>query len=120
MEPVVDFGDFSLRSGEDAMTRLLARRRDLDAVFAASDLMAAGAMRSLRRAGLRVPDDVAVIGFDDDPLARFTQPPLSTIRQPVEQQGSMMARHILGLIENRASPDPQALLPTTLVRRASA
>lgn len=120
LEPVVGYGDFSLVSGERAMTRLLKRRRDLDAVFVASDLMAAGALRSLRRAGLRVPDDVAVIGFDDDPLAQYTQPPLSTIRQPVEEQGSMLARHILDLIEHRTSPDPQALLPTTLVRRASA
>lgn len=120
VEPVVGFGDFSLLSGERVMARLLGRRRDLDAVFAASDLMAAGALRALRRAGLRVPDDVAVIGFDDDPLAQYTQPQLSTIRQPVEEQGSMLVRHILDLIENRTSPDPQILLPTTLVRRASA
>ncbi|MFC8451072.1 LacI family DNA-binding transcriptional regulator [Kitasatospora sp. NPDC057223] len=120
LEPVVDLGDFSLESGERAMTRLLRRRPDLDAVFVASDLMAAGALRALRRAGRRVPDDVAVIGFDDDPVAQYTHPPLSTIRQPVEEQGSTMARHILALIEDRTKPGPRTLLPTTLICRESA
>jgi DNA-binding LacI/PurR family transcriptional regulator len=120
LEPVVGRGDFSPASGEHAMTRLLERRPALDAVFAASDLMAAGALRALRRAGRRVPEDVAVIGFDDDPVAQYTQPPLSTIRQQVEEQGSTMARHVLALIERTPAPDPETLLPTALVRRESA
>jgi DNA-binding LacI/PurR family transcriptional regulator len=120
LEAVVGRGDFSLASGEHAMTRLLERRPALDAVFAASDLMAVGALRALRRAGRRVPEDIAVIGFDDDPIAQYTQPPLSTIRQQVEEQGSTMARQVLALIENTPGPDPETLLPTSLVCRESA
>ncbi|HWG25872.1 LacI family DNA-binding transcriptional regulator [Actinospica sp.] len=120
LESVVAYGDFSLASGEHAMTRLLERRPNLDAVFAASDLMAAGALRALRRSGRQVPDDIAVIGFDDDPIAQYTQPPLSTIRQSVEEQGSTMARHVLALIDKASTPDPQTALPTSLVRRESA
>jgi DNA-binding LacI/PurR family transcriptional regulator len=119
-EPAVAYGDFSVASGEHAMTRLLERRPALDAVFAASDLMAAGALRALRRAGRRVPDDVAVIGFDDDPVAQHTQPPLSTIRQPVEEQGATLARSVLALIEKAPGPDPETLMPTSLVCRESA
>jgi len=120
IEPVVAHGDFSAASGEHAMTRLLERRPALDAVFVASDLMAVGVLRALRRAGRRVPQDVAVIGFDDDPIAQCTQPALTTIRQPVEEQGFTMARHVLALIENESCPNPETLLPTSLVCRESA
>jgi DNA-binding LacI/PurR family transcriptional regulator len=88
---LVEVGDFSEASGEHAMRRLLERRGDLDAVFAADDLMAVGAMRALQEAGLRVPGDVAVVGFDDSPLSRVTTPPLTTVRQPVEVMGRAMA-----------------------------
>ena len=91
----VAYGDFSLASGEHAMARLLAQRPDLDAVFAASDLMALGALRTLRRAGRRVPDDVALVGFDDAPLAQHTDPRLTTVRQPVEEMGIAMTRQLL-------------------------
>jgi DNA-binding LacI/PurR family transcriptional regulator len=117
---LVGYGDFSLASGEHAMTRLLERRPDLDAVFAASDLMAAGALRALRRAGRRVPADVAVVGFDDDPIAQHTLPPLTTIRQPVEEQGAAMARQVMALIEHRSAPPSESELPTSLVQRESA
>ena len=117
---VVGHGDYSQHSGEHAMTRLLERRPDLDAVFAASDLMAAGALRALRRAGRRVPEDVAVVGFDDDPIARHTLPPLTTVRQPVEEQGATMARRVMALVEHRAVPSVEDNLPTSLVRRESA
>jgi DNA-binding LacI/PurR family transcriptional regulator len=114
------YGDFSHASGEHAMTRLLERRPDLDAVFAASDLMAAGALRALRRAGRRVPEDVAVVGFDDDPIAQYTMPPLTTIRQPVEEQGAVMARHVMALIEHESVAQPHDKLPTSLIQRESA
>jgi DNA-binding LacI/PurR family transcriptional regulator len=122
LEPVIAHGDFTAASGEHAMTRLLERRPALDAVFAASDLMAVGVLRALRRAGRRVPQDVAVVGFDDDPIAQCTQPALTTIRQPVEEQGFTMARHVLALIEDssNANPNPETLLPTSLVCRESA
>jgi DNA-binding LacI/PurR family transcriptional regulator len=117
---LIGYGDFTQASGEHAMTRLLEHRPDLDAVFAASDLMAAGALRALRRAGRRVPDDVALIGFDDDPIAQHTLPPLTTIRQPVEEQGATMARRVMALIEHESFPAADNELPTTLVRRESA
>jgi len=77
---LIVFGDFGRGSTEHAVYRLLDRRSGLDAVFVASDLMAAGALRVLRPSGRRVPDDVAVIGFEDSPLARHTDPKLTTVR----------------------------------------
>jgi len=78
-------GDFTRESGERCMNELLDRNVTLDAVFAASDLMAAGALRAIQGRGLRVPQDIAVIGFDDSPLAESTTPKLTSVRQPVAQ-----------------------------------
>lgn len=89
---LVEHGDLDRDGGELAMHRVLARTHQIDAVFAASDAMAAGAMWALQVLGMRVPDDVAVIGFDDSPLASSTQPALSSVRQPFEEMGRMMAR----------------------------
>ena len=118
LEPVVGYGDFSLVSGERAMTRLLKRRRDLDAVFVASDLMAAGALRSLRRAGLRVPDDVSVVGFDDMDMAADFQPPLTTVHQYFDRVGTAAVEMLVDRIEHRGEP-ATGLVPTALVVRAS-
>jgi DNA-binding LacI/PurR family transcriptional regulator len=115
----IAYGDFTRPAGVHAMTRLLDHRPTLDAVFAASDLMAVGALHALRQAGRRVPEDVAVIGFDDLPLAAFTQPPLTTIKQPVEEIGAAAARQLLALM-NGDHAEPSPVLPTTLVRRQSA
>ncbi|MFC9605799.1 LacI family DNA-binding transcriptional regulator [Streptomyces niveus] len=112
-------GDFTEESGRRAMTELLARHPDLDAVFAASDVMAAGALHSLRAAGRRVPEDVAVVGFDDSPIAGHTDPQLTSVRQPVEEMGQAMARVLLEGINNPGTPHQHAVLPTELVRRAS-
>lgn len=112
-------GTFEQDSGSEAMHALLARRPDVDAVFAASDLMAAGALAALHAAGRRVPDDVALVGFDDTFVARSTQPPLTTVRQPIERMGAEMARLVLAAVEGRAVPD-HVLLPTELVVRESA
>jgi DNA-binding LacI/PurR family transcriptional regulator len=117
---LVFFGDFGQASGEHATTRLLQRRPDVDAIFAASDLMAVGVLRALRRAGRRVPDDVAVIGFDDLPIGRHTDPPLTTVRQPIEEMGARMTRELLGLIVGGPSTPRRIVLGTDLVLRASA
>ena len=111
--------DFSHDGGVRAMRELLTARPDIDAVFAASDLMAAGALQALRVGRRRVPDDVAVVGFDDSPLAATTQPPLSSVRQPIEEMGREMVRL---LVESMERPDPvprHVVLGTELVRRAS-
>lgn len=112
-------GDYSERSGEAAARQLLASGAPPpDAVFAASDLMAIGALRVLRSAGLRVPDDVALVGFDDAPVCRHTDPELSTVRQPVEEMGAVMADLLLTRL-NGGEVAPETVLPTELVVRAS-
>jgi DNA-binding LacI/PurR family transcriptional regulator len=116
---IVEVGDFTSDSGAEAMSHLLADEPDLDAVFAASDLMADGALQTLRRAGRRVPDDVAVVGFDDIDLARYTDPPLTTIRQPIVGIGRRMARQLLSLVAGQEI-EPIVTLPTELVIRESA
>ena len=117
---LVAYGDFGQASGDHAVHRLLDRRPDLDAIFAASDLMAVGVLRALRRMGRRVPDDVAVIGFDDSPIARQTDPPLTTVRQPIEEMGSVMARELLTLIRTDVPHRRRVVLDTQLVVRESA
>jgi DNA-binding LacI/PurR family transcriptional regulator len=67
-----------------------------------------------------VPEDVAVVGFDDDPIAQHTMPPLTTVRQPVEEQGAVMARQVMALIEHESISETQNKLPTSLVQRESA
>ena len=103
------------------MRALLDREPRLDAVFAASDLMAGGALRALRDAGRRVPQDVALVGFEDAPVARQTEPPLTTVHQPVEEMGRRMAELLdrPGSADSRYT-DSHVLLDTHLVRRASA
>jgi DNA-binding LacI/PurR family transcriptional regulator len=118
-DPIVAVGDFTRESGAVAMGQLLADAPGLDAVFVASDLMAHGALRTLREAGRRVPDDVAVIGFDDIELARYTDPPLTTVRQPIPEIGRQMARQLLRLAAGEQI-QPAVLLPTELIVRDSA
>ncbi|HJP79030.1 MAG TPA: LacI family DNA-binding transcriptional regulator [Pseudonocardiaceae bacterium] len=117
---LVAHGDFGQSSGEHMTRRLLDRRPDIDAIFVASDLMAAGALRALRRSGRKVPDDVAVIGFDNSPLARSTEPPLTTVNQPVESIGGQAARELLSLIAGNSAEGTQLVLETELVIRESA
>jgi DNA-binding LacI/PurR family transcriptional regulator len=120
-DALVEEGDFSESSGATAMRALLERCPDLDAVFAASDLMALGAIRVLREVGRRVPEDVAVVGFDDGPLAAVSDPPLTTVHQPMEQLGREMAQLLLTQIgDGVPGRSEQVVLDTQLVRRASA
>ena len=117
---LVVYGDFGQASGEHATVKLLDRRPDVDAIFAASDLMAVGVLRALRRAGRRVPDDVAVIGFDDAPIGRHTDPPLTTVHQPIEEMGARMTRELLALIAGSPPTPRSVILDTELVFRDSA
>lgn len=113
-------GDFSAENGAQAMGRLLAREPGLDGVFAASDLMAAGALRRLEAAGRRVPDDVAVIGFDDAEVATSTKPHLTTMRQPFAGMTRALADLLQRRIAGEAAVDESVVLAATLVHRASA
>jgi DNA-binding LacI/PurR family transcriptional regulator len=114
----VAHGDFGEASGVTAMAQLLDEHPDLDAVFVASDAMAAGALKVLRDRGRTVPGDVAVVGFNDIVTAQHTQPALTTVRQPIEALGREMTRMLVRLI---AGDQPTSLiLPTELVLRESA
>jgi DNA-binding LacI/PurR family transcriptional regulator len=113
-------GDFTEDGGRRAMRELLRRRPEVDAVFAASDVTASGAVLELRASGRRVPDDVAVIGFDDSIVARHIDPPLTSVRQPLEEMGRTMARLLLDEIEHRGTGHRGVVLPTELVIRESA
>ena len=109
-------GDFGQESGGVAMLALLDRHPDLDAVFCASDVMASGALAVLRQHRRRVPQDVAVVGFDDSPIATSTVPALSSVRQPIEEMGREMARLLL---DQGGSGGRRVILATELVVRAS-
>jgi DNA-binding LacI/PurR family transcriptional regulator len=111
-------GDFTEDSGAAAMKALLDSHPDLDAVFAASDKMAAGALRVLAEAGRSVPADVAVVGFDNLSLAERTDPPLTTIHQSIQDLGKETARTLVAVIAGQQPPS--IVLPTRLVRRESA
>ncbi len=115
---IVAVGDFTRESGATAMRQLLRDDPELDAVFVANDLMAVGALQALRQAGRRVPGDVAVVGFDDIEAAKYTEPPLTTVRHPVFDQAAAMVRLLLSLFEN--GPREPIILPTDLIIRESA
>lgn len=118
---LVEHGDLDRDSGEVAMTRLLNFRDDIDAVFAASDDMAAGAMWAMQVLGRRVPDDVAIIGFDDSPLAAKTSPPLSSVHRPIEDMGREMARLVLEMVSSGPQVEPRRLIldPAVAVRAST-
>ena len=123
-DDAVEYGDFTTAGGAEAMRRLLARHPDLDAVFVASDLMAAGALTALRAAHRQVPTDIALVGYDDSAVAAVTDPPLTTVVNPV----AIMARTAGTILLERlgrsdAATEPitqQVIFPPELVIRASA
>ncbi|WP_223291192.1 LacI family DNA-binding transcriptional regulator [Streptomyces avicenniae] len=125
-EVAVAEGDFTQASGAEGVRALLERRPDLDGVFVASDLMALGAVTMLHRLGRRVPEDVAVVGFDDSSSALASDPPLTTVRQPVEEMAAEMARLLLRQIARGGDggaaghPLSPVLFRPTLVVRGSA
>jgi DNA-binding LacI/PurR family transcriptional regulator len=105
------------QAGHEAARQLLARSIPFDAVFAASDLIAIGAMRALAESGLRVPEDVAVVGFDDIPMARFASPALSTVFQDTKLAGELLVETLMKRV--RDEPAESITLPATLVVRRS-
>ncbi len=117
---LVEVGDYAQASGQAAAARLLERVPGIDGLFAASDLMAFGAFEALQAAGRRVPDDVAVVGFDNVPAAANAQPALTTIAQPVVETGRAMTRLLLDRLAGDVVSDTHTVLPTALVERASA
>ncbi|MFI1353249.1 LacI family DNA-binding transcriptional regulator [Streptomyces sp. NPDC020898] len=124
-EALIEPGDFTEEGGRRAMTRLLSRRPDLDAVFAGSDVTAAGARQVLREQGRRIPDDVALVGYDDSAIARHMDPPLTSVRQPIVEMGRAMIDLLLEEVADRRPTASRVLerrrvvLPTELMARTS-
>jgi DNA-binding LacI/PurR family transcriptional regulator len=116
---LVAHADFTQEDGVRAMTRLLAARPDIDAVFAASDLMAAGVLSVLAGAGRHVPNDVAVVGYDDSVVATSTNPPLTSVHQPIEEMGREVARLLVEAMDGTNRAKRRVILATDLVQRAS-
>ncbi len=115
-EDLIELGGFEIEGGRESMTRLMTRRPDLTAVFASSDEMAMGAILALRALGLRVPEDVSIIGVDGHELGELVG--LTTLAQPVGEQGAAAATLVLDLIDGRTAP-ASVVYPTTLVERTS-
>lgn len=112
-------GDFTFDGGRLAVQRLLDKDVRFDAIFAHNDLSAAGALRSLHSARMRVPEDVAVVGFDDVPLAAVTGPGLTTVHQPLREMGMAAARMLLSHVQGTQTPPTRLVIPTTLTIRES-
>lgn len=118
-EQRVQEGDWTIGGGYDATLRLLERVPDVTALFAHNDYMAIGAVRALHERGRRVPGDVAVVGCDDAPPARYTVPALSTVRVPFEDTGRIAMSQLVALIDGAPAPRHSTLLPVALVSRES-
>jgi LacI family transcriptional regulator len=115
---LISRGGFTEAGGEQAVTDLLSRGVHFDAIFTGDDESATGALMALRRAGLRIPQDVAVVGFDDVPIARHLNPPLTTVRVPIEQTGYIAATRLIQLLET-GETEANSVLPVDLVIRQS-
>jgi LacI family transcriptional regulator len=116
-EALIAGGDFTEAGGYHAMQELLPARPD--AIFAASDIMAVGGMRAVREAGLRIPEDVAFVGFDDLSIATLVHPQLTTVRQPIDQFGIKAVEMLIDLIENGVKPARRLIIDTELIVRES-
>jgi DNA-binding LacI/PurR family transcriptional regulator len=115
---VVD-GDFEITKSLEATKELLQQHPDIDGIFAGNDLMAVGALKAARQLGRKVPEDIAIIGFDNILLTTMIETELSTIAQPIYDMGALATRMLLKKIENKPLPDTYHELEVTLVQRAS-
>lgn len=116
---LVQVGDWDWESGYRLTVQLLKKVPEIDAIFAQNDNIGLGAVRALTEQGLRIPEDVAILGFDDSVTAQLTYPQLTTIRPPFEEMGRTALRRLISLVEQGIDPGDNTLLPCTLVQRAS-
>ncbi len=116
---LIEEGNWTQQSGYNAMQKLLRLPHPPTAVFVASDTMALGAIRAVHEAGRTIPDDVATISFDDLPVATYSNPPLSTIRQPITEMGALAVKLLIDQIDHAEPRGQHIRLPTELVIRAS-
>jgi DNA-binding LacI/PurR family transcriptional regulator len=115
---IIGMGAYDDEAALEAVKALICQDECFDAIFAADDDSAVGALLALRQAGYRVPEDVALVGFDDVPFSRYLTPPLTTVRAPIEQVGRIAVRQLVALIHNEPV-QPLTLLPTEVVLRSS-
>ncbi|RJG23212.1 substrate-binding domain-containing protein, partial [Massilia cavernae] len=104
-------------AGAKAVEEMMRRGLDCDGIFACSDLLAITSIHALRERGLRIPQDIAIVGYDDIELAAYSDPPLTTVRQPIQDAGRKLVAALLSLIDGK--PSPSQNLETELVCRAS-
>ncbi len=112
-------GDFTEISGYNAMKNLLKLKDRPTAVFAANDLMAIGAIKAIKEIGLSVPEEISIVGFDDIPLASYTIPPLTTVRQPAFQMGYEAAKNLIEMIKSQRTETKSKIMKTALIVRNS-
>ncbi len=105
VDSLIVSGDFTARSGYHGLTRLMSQRRKPRAIFAANDMMAVGAFEAARNLHIRIPEDVAIVGFDDISLGHFLLPSLTTVHVPIQELGSKAIRYLLKLIKKEVDPD---------------
>lgn len=118
-EDLIDYGEFEPETGYDAMQRILERTSPPTAVYAMNDVMAFGVLHAIQDRGLRVPEDIAVTGFDDIRLAAFSNPPLTTMNEPDIEHGRLAAEMLIDLINGRTPKERHIRLETQLVVRQS-
>lgn len=116
---LVKVGDWRHTSGKEAMEHFLQLEKPPTAIFSCNDMMAAGALHAIYEHGLRVPEDIAIVGFDDIPQTKVIIPPLTTIRQPNEEMGSKATEMLIDRLEGKDGQPAQVIFPTTLVVRQS-
>jgi LacI family repressor for deo operon, udp, cdd, tsx, nupC, and nupG len=112
-------GDFSVESGIRAVETLLAQDQHFTAVFCSNDEMAIGALQAIKSKGLRVPDDISIVGFDDIRFARYMDPPLTTVAQPKDELGREAMNMLIEILRGNDVPARKRILPTQLVIRGS-
>jgi DNA-binding LacI/PurR family transcriptional regulator len=118
-DDMIRYADFDPQSGFDCMKSLLASGGEFTAAFVASDNVAMGAKSALREAGLRIPDDISIMGFDDIPWAKYSDPPLTTIRLPAQKLASEACLLLMDLMKGSEPVDRNLVLDTELVVRKS-
>ena len=118
-EKFITYGDYGQRSGVEAMSRFLALEERPTAVFAANDLMAMGAIKAIKDARLEIPRDVAVVGFDDLLLASISDPPMTSVHQPIFDVGKEAVRLLVGQMQNNQKLVQKVVLDTELIIRES-
>ena len=118
-EELVMEGDFSQESGYLAMKEILERNKDLTAVFAGNDMMALGAYRAIYAAGLKIPEDISIIGHDDFTLASLVSPALTTMQQPIYKIGKVAASLLIDIIKGKKNKEGLIVVNTSLIERSS-